>query len=436
MSILTFILVLLAFAINAQATTIERSTYESSTPLLVYTQTQSSFATVSDNTTANINSYSNDEVMEGKINRMGSLDIITKPTGADVTINGASYGSTPVTLNGILVGTYIVEFHMEGYIPVKDTITVTENSKTMVSESLVIGGQISIYSEPERLDLYIDNVLVGNTPYEGIVSIGEHLLKVDKDGKLVSKRIHITEGSKNTPITLKMGPPDFTEIIHKAEFEMIGIKGGAFNMGSKIGHEREKPVHRVTLSDFYLSKTEVTQELWQAVMGKNRSHFKGSQLPVEKVSWKDAQKFIVKLNELTGKQYRLPTEAEWEYAAGGGEDNRTTYAGGNDVKSLGEYAWFWGNSRRRTQKVAHKEPNGLGLYDMSGNVSEWCSDWYESYNAYPKTNPVGGITGIHHINRGGSWDANADFCRISDRRVNRSRDRRSSLGFRLALSIE
>ena len=160
---------------------------------------------------------------------------------------------------------------------------------------------------------------------------------------------------------------------------MVYVEGGTFMMGATSeqgsdAYDREKPAHQVTLSSFSIGKYEVTQEEWEAVMGSNPSYFKGKKLPVEKVSWDNCQKFIRKLNKLTGKQFRLPTEAEWEYASRGGSMSRGyKYAGGND---LGSVAWYDGNSDNKTHEVGKKQPNELGLYDMSGNVWEWCQDWY------------------------------------------------------------
>ena len=160
--------------------------------------------------------------------------------------------------------------------------------------------------------------------------------------------------------------------IDDVTFKMIRVEGGTFQMGSVDGQDDEKPVHEVTLSSFSIGETEVTQELWEAVMGENPSFFKGSKRPVEEVSWNDCQMFIDKLNELTGKTFRLPTEAEWEFAARGGNQSKGyTYSGSN---TLGNVAWFGDASDNGTHDVAMNFPNELGIYDMSGNVYEWCQD--------------------------------------------------------------
>ena len=245
-----------------------------------------------------------------------------------------------------------------------------------------------------------------------------------------------------------------TITVNSVSFDMVSVKGGTFTMGatSEQGSDcddRECPTHQVTLSDYMIGKTEVTQELWQAVMGSNPSFFKGDNLPVEKVSWNDCQEFIKKLNSLTGLNFRLPTEAEWEYAARGGNKSKGyKYSGSNDIGSV---AWYYensGNSRLndnnweydklksnncRTHAVVTKAPNELGLYDMSGNVNEWCSDWYGDYSSGSQTNPKGPSSGTYRVFRGGSWDNCARDCRVSFRHRNYY-IKGNDLGLRLALS--
>ena len=221
--------------------------------------------------------------------------------------------------------------------------------------------------------------------------------------------------------------------VNGVSFEMVRVEGGTFRMGatSEQGSDAygdEKPVHSVTLSSYYIGKTEVTQSLWQAVMGSNPSNYKGSDLPVECVSWNDCQEFIQKLNRLTGRNFRLPTEAEWEFACRGGNNSRGyKYSGSNDIDNV---AWYWDNSGRKTHPVATKAPNELGIYDMSGNVWEWCSDWYTSYS---QTNPTGPQNGSPRVYRGGCWLYDARGCRSSFRYGNGPTDRNFNLGLRLAL---
>ena len=176
----------------------------------------------------------------------------------------------------------------------------------------------------------------------------------------------------------------------------------------------EKPVHQVTLSSYRIGKYEVTQDLWEAVMGSNPSQFKGSRRPVELVSWGDCQEFIRKLNSLTGQNFKLPTEAQWEFAArGGNSSNGYKYSGSNYIDNV---AWYDGNSGDRTHDVGTKSPNELGIYDMSGNVYELCSDWHGSYGSSSVTNPVGPSSGpTYREGRGGSWVDTAGKSRVSNR---------------------
>ena len=173
----------------------------------------------------------------------------------------------------------------------------------------------------------------------------------------------------------------------------------------------------------------MTQALWKAVMGSNPSNWKGDNLPVENVSWNDCQTFLRKLNAMTGKNFRLPTEAEWEYAARGGNRSRGYQYSGSNV--LSDVAWYSGS---KTHNVGTKAPNELGIYDMSGNVWEWCQDWYGDYHGYSQTNPTGPSSGSKRVVRGGSWIYFAWCCRVADRTDYAPGIRNNDLGFRLALS--
>ena len=213
---------------------------------------------------------------------------------------------------------------------------------------------------------------------------------------------------------------------------MVYVEGGTFTMGAKT-YKSEKPAHSVTLSSFYIGKYEVTQSLWKAVMGSNPSNRKGDNLPVENVSWNDCQTFLRKLNAMTGKNFRLPTEAEWEFAARGGNLSRGYQYSGS--KKIDDVAWYRNNSGSKTHNVGTKAPNELGIYDMSGNVWEWCQDWYGDYHGYSQTNPTGPSSGSFRVFRGGSWFNNfAWLCRVAYRAGGTPDGRDISLGFRLALS--
>ena len=227
-----------------------------------------------------------------------------------------------------------------------------------------------------------------------------------------------------------------TFTVNGVSFDMIAVEGGTFTMGAteeqgRYASESEKPAHLVMLSSFYIGKTEVTQELWRAVMGSNPSGFPDNRRPAEKVSWNDCQEFITKLNELTGKTFRLPTEAEWEYAARGGNKSQGyLFSGSNTYEDV---AWY---NCDQTSTVATKAPNELGIYDMSGNVSEWCSDWYDDYyySNSPQSNPTGPETGTYRVTRGGSWyDNDKTFIRVAERGCSDPLNRGRDTGLRLAL---
>lgn len=216
--------------------------------------------------------------------------------------------------------------------------------------------------------------------------------------------------------------------------EFVLVEGGCFQMGDTFGDgdASEKPVHEVWVDGFYMGKYAVTQGQWQKITGSNLSRFRqGEDYPVEVVSWHEAQAFIAKLNALTGKKYRLPTEAEWEYAARSG-GRKEKYSGGNDVDAV---AWYEANSGGKTNPVGAKSANGLGLYDMSGNVWEWCADWYgENYYASsPQDNPQGPATGSERVIRGGSWNNDAWGVRSVRRVWSAPANRFNHLGFRLVV---
>lgn len=245
-------------------------------------------------------------------------------------------------------------------------------------------------------------------------------------------------------VTSPMSNLTFT--VKGVTFTMVYVQGGSFTMGatSEQGddvHDDERPTHRVTLDSYYIGQTEVTQALWKVVMGSNPSYFTGnSQRPVEQVSWKDCQKFIRKLNNLTGERFRLPTEAEWEYAARGGvKSNGYKYSGSN---TLGNVAWYDENAwcdgdeskpNHGTHAVGTKSANELGIYDMSGNVWEWCNDWCCDYSSSSQTNPQGPSSGSYRVHRGGTWSRDAGDCRVSCRYDNTPGGYFNDLGLRLAL---
>ena len=239
-------------------------------------------------------------------------------------------------------------------------------------------------------------------------------------------------------------PEEQVFIVNGESFTMIPVEGGTFMMGAtdeqgSDGNERERPVHQVTLSSYYIGETEVTQGLWLAVMGTNPSYFPCNSFPVESVSWEDCQEFIATLNALTGQTFRLPTEAEWEFAArGGNESEGFKYAGSNDVSAV---AWYSGNDSWElrgqgaygTHDVATRMPNELMLFDMSGNVHEWCQDWYGPYSSNAQIDPTGPSLGANRVYRGGSWYFDEWFCRVSFRNSVTASYRSYGIGLRLAM---
>lgn len=243
----------------------------------------------------------------------------------------------------------------------------------------------------------------------------------------------------------QMPPKSFT--VNDVTFEMIYVEGGTFQMGAteeqgKDVYDAEKPVHKVVVDDFYIGKFEVTQGLWKAVMGSEitdsggwRGYGYGDNFPAYRVSWKDCQAFVKKLNELTGENFRLPYEAEWEYAARGGNKSEGHKYSGSDV--VNDVAWYTSNTYDSgTQPVGTKTPNELGIYDMSGNVWEWCMDWYGDYEDKAIKNPKGKASGNNKVLRGGSWSRGSKLCRIASRGYNLPDARFSYNGFRLVLVVE
>ena len=239
------------------------------------------------------------------------------------------------------------------------------------------------------------------------------------------------------PGGVSQGAATLTFTVNGATFDMIKVEAGTFTMGctSEQGGDcdgDESPYHRVTISnDYYIGKFEVTQELYQAVMGTNPSNWKAYDRPVQNVSWNDAMEFCAELSRMTGRKFTLPTEAEWEYAARGGKKSTNAkYSGSSSVANV---AWYDGNSGSQTHPVGKLRPNELGIYDMSGNVWEWCLDWFGNYSSASQTDPMGPGSGSSRVNRGGSLQSSAKGCRVSNRSSDTPGDRYYYLGFRVVL---
>ena len=329
-----------------------------------------------------------------------------------VQVVGLTEGSTMIVVSSVdgqavpdtcmvTVYTEIGDVNCDGYVDISDVSSLID---------YLLGSDTSTFSSTNA-----------DTDRDAEVSISDVTMLIDYLLGSVDLKPSVTE-------TFTVGGVTFT---------MVAVERGTFNMGATAeqgsdADSNEMPAHRVTLSSYCIGETEVTQGLWQAVMGNNPSYFQGDlSRPVECVSWNECQTFIAKLNALTGRQFRLPTEAEWEFAARGG--NRSygyKYAGSNDIN---EVAWYGSNSNYETKPVATKSPNELGVYDMSGNVWEWVQDWYGSYSSDMQMNPTGPYTGSYRIYRGGGWMSYTGDCRISFREGYYPTSTNFTCGVRLAL---
>jgi formylglycine-generating enzyme required for sulfatase activity len=377
----------------------------------------------------------------------GSINVFTTPDMSDVYIDGQLKGQTPLFLQQYLVGNHTVRVSKANYGDYQTSVTIQEGKMAEVSGALSNLANVSLSCNVSNAQIYVDGQNKGFLSNITQLEYGHHEITMMAEGykdyvasinvsqtqqtfnfaMVAQKEKEQTRTKKNKRIEEKQ-----TFTVNGVSFVMIPVPGGTFYMGAEDSFDNEKPVHSVTLSNYFIGETEVTQTLWQAVMGSNPSNFQGPNRPVEKVSWDDCQQFIIKLNALTGQKFRLPTEAEWEYAArGGSKSKRYQYAGSNNLDSS---AWHNGNSNRQTHDVKTKAPNELGIYDMSGNVWEWCQDWYvRTYNAGIVTNPQGPASGYTRVYRGGSWGINATSCRSTYRGNSDPSNRNSLLGLRLAL---
>lgn len=319
----------------------------------------------------------------------------------------------------------------------------TQNVTTAIRKAM----QVRRLDRPQSIMEWLN--LLGESSTSNTCSSNNETSTSKQEVEDESTCIEIRKAIAQVPIT-----------VNGVTFNMIKVNGGTFTMGATSEmtnpSDGETPTHQVTLSSYYIGETEVTQALWKAVMGKNLLWFKGNNpswftgdnLPVENVSWNDCQKFISKLNSMTGQNFRLPTEAEWEFAArGGNNSNHYQYSGSSIID---EVAWYWQNSgdkyltgdrgldkmnanNCRTHPVKTKKPNELGLYDMSGNVWEWCQDWYGNYSSNAQINPTGPDSGSHRVIRGGSWFNDTTICRSSYRYDSTPDSGTDCLGLRLVL---
>lgn len=295
-------------------------------------------------------------------------------------------------------------------------------------------GEVEISCNVKDVDIYIDGTKMSSrAPYKYKGGEGEHSVEIKAPGYNSEKAAFSVKLNRKTElyITLKVAG---SLSVDGVSYEMVALPSGTFYMGStkkinrnKNSFDNEKPVHEVSLRAFKIGKTEVTQALWVAVMGSNPSANQGSNLPVENITWDEVQEFIAKLNELTGGNYRLPTEAEWEYAARAcGREDSESYAGSANANQTA-------HSGTSTAIVGSKHPNGVGLYDMSGNVAEWCSDFMGRYSEAKAVNPEGPSMGINKVVRGGAYNDDPWHLRNAARGYNKKSEASSAIGFRLAI---
>ncbi len=380
------------------------------------------------------------------IKKLVSVTLSTEPKNAEVTIAGKTISSDSFKLPE---GSHQIYAKKEGYKAINSEIIVSENSKNdFFIELESVMGSIRIEADKSDLSILMNGKETGKkTPFvfENIIPDIDYEIEIEGEefySDPVNIRIKERENKLHNP-----------NLKHYPTIEgMIFVKGSTFKMGSNDGEACERPIHSVTLSNFYIGKYEVTQKEWKEIMNSNPSYFKEKKviekgflgigrvteevdnLPVEEVRWYDAVEFCNKISRKKGltpcysgsgknitcdfnaNGYRLPTEAEWEYAARGGNKSKGyIYSGSNTISNV---AWYYDNSRSKTNKVGTKQPNELGIYDMSGNVWEWCNDWYDSnyYSNSPQNNPKGPSSGSYRVLRGGSlYHAGDYFCRVARR---------------------
>ena len=363
----------------------------------------------------------------------GNLSVNYKPFGADIYVDGKKLGQSPRVFNGLLVGNHQVEIKKDGYTTDSKTVIISEGQTTSMMGAL-----------DEELILDENGNPVNR---RSSTSLDEELI-LDENGNPVNRRAStskinkyalLAESIKSVFINSSTSDNKYISISVKdgINIEMVKVEAGTFMMGAtpKIKHpyDDEKPAHQVTLTkNYYIGKYEVTQALWKMVMNSNPSAISGDDRPVEQVSWHDCQEFIEKLNKITGRKFRLPTEAEWEYAArGGNKSHGYIYSGSNKLSTV---AWFYDNNGCETKTVGTKQANELGIYDMTGNVWEWCQDWYATYHSSSQINPTGVTNGTRRVYRGAGYAIHARSCHISFRGCQPPTFRSSGVGLRLALT--
>ncbi len=402
-------------------------------------------------------------VEEVLVSTMATLTVKCPTAGADIYINEKKYSSNSTWTGTLVPRSYVIEARKEGYYTQQQSVELAaKQSRTVELPALIARvGQLDVAYKPLNSEVWIDGNKVGKSPdvFKNLI-VGSHRVEIRKEGyQSETKTVTIVEGQTASLSGSLMANSKETFTVNGVSFTMVRVEGGTFTMGATEDQgsevlDREKPAHQVTLSTYSIGETEVTQELWEAIMGSNPSKFKGTKLPVEQVSWNDCQEFIKKLNDKTGKTFRLPTEAEWEFAARGGiKSKHFRFSGSNNI---GEIAWYGvnsgdkelneedfgkkektgellGNNHNKPHPVAQKAPNELGLYDMTGNVDEMCNDWIGPFSQEPQTDPQGPSSGSSYVSRGGAWGDSMKILHISYRSSVGPDSKYLFQGFRLAL---
>ncbi|WP_251620329.1 SUMF1/EgtB/PvdO family nonheme iron enzyme [Odoribacter lunatus] len=403
--------------------------------------------------------------VEPPVVQSGTLKVSSTPSGASIWIDGKNTGkTTPKVLEDLSAGKHAVVLRLSGYQEFSKSVSVISSQRSdchvdLVKEPEVVRtGTLKVSSTPSGASIWIDGKNTGKTTPEILedIAVGSHKIVLKHDGyQDVAMQVSVSSGKRTEcTVTLdevtepvKPSPPqNYTETALGVNMKMVYVASGSFMMGATSeqgsnAFDYEKPVHQVVLSGYYIGAYEVTQGQWEKVMGTSVTQQRdkansswplygvGSDYPMYYVSWDEAQAFCRELSRRTGKRYVLPTEAQWEYAARGGNRNEGTKYSGSDAVDV--VVWYDSNSGSSTHPVGTKRPNALGLYDMSGNVWEWCADWYGSYPNMYQANPTGPSSGSRRVYRGGSWFNSAAGSRVSNRNDGTPSRRDGHRGFRV-----
>ena len=370
----------------------------------------------------------------------GSIIVNCIPTDATIYIDDVDQGQSPKVVSNVKPGSHMVKIVKQGYIEHSETVSVEAGRQIELKPQLREACLLSFNCNAPQATFFLNGKSQGSVKEETTVATGTYQLLVRANGyDDYTTTLTLAAGKQTINCELNIQKGNRTISVGGVNFTMIYVEGGTFEMGAtseqgKDAPNEEKPVHKVTLSNYFIGETEVTQELWEAVTGENPAGFLGVERPIENISYRQVQFFIEDLNEKTGLTFRLPTEAEWEYAARGGQQSKRTRFSGGETAS--DVAWIESNSNSTTHPVKSLRPNELGIYDMSGNVWEWCADYYDAlyYKNSESNNPKGPAQSTsRRTNRGGSWHYDESACNISRRTGSLEVNRSNEIGFRLAL---